>query len=75
MFKIKICQLFTGLKLAFDALACELKCLVHYLGDKIGFLLRCFVSVSQRNLVHLHRRALKLLESQGQFDYDNFADC
>ena len=76
MFIIKICQLFM-LKLAFGALACELftiKSLAHCLGDKTGFVLRCFVSVYQRNLAHLHRRALKMLESHGQFDFDNFAD-
>ena len=53
----------------------QLNSLAHCLGKQIGFVLRCFVSVSQRNFVHLHRRALKKLENQGQFDFDNFADC
>ena len=53
----------------------QLNCLAHCLGDKIGIVLRCSVSVSQRDLVHLHRRAMKMLESQVQFDFNNFADC
>ena len=53
----------------------QLNCLVYCVGDIIVFVLCCFVSVSQNSLVHLHRRALKMLENRGQFDFDNFADC